>query len=39
MRKNNIESSQLVSVANIVPNGVMEVVAKQEEGWSYIKAG
>ena len=39
MRKNNIESSQLVPVANIVPNGVMEVVGKQEDGWSYIKAG
>ncbi len=39
MRKNNIEASQLVPVANIVPNGVMEVVGKQEDGWSYIKAG
>lgn len=39
MRKNNIDKSQLVSVATVVPNGVMEVVAKQEEGWSYIKSG
>lgn len=39
MHKHNIETSQLVSVAAIVPNGVMEVVAKQEDGWSYIKAG
>ncbi|MEP6749500.1 MAG: DsrE family protein [Bacteroidota bacterium] len=39
MHKNNIEPGQLVGVANIVPNGVMEVVAKQEDGWSYIKAG
>jgi intracellular sulfur oxidation DsrE/DsrF family protein len=39
MHKNNIEPAQLVGVANIVPNGVMEVVAKQEDGWSYIKAG
>jgi len=39
MRKNNITSNQLVTVANIVPNGVLEVVGKQEEGWSYIKAG
>ncbi len=39
MRKNNIDSGQLVTVANIVPNGVMEVVQKQEDGWSYIKAG
>jgi intracellular sulfur oxidation DsrE/DsrF family protein len=39
MHKNKIDASQLVTVANIVPNGVMEVVAKEEEGWSYIKAG
>jgi len=39
MRKNNIASSQLVPVATIVPNGVLEVVSKQEDGWSYIKAG
>ena len=39
MKKNNIDKSQLVGVANVVPNGVMEVVAKEEDGWSYIKAG
>jgi intracellular sulfur oxidation DsrE/DsrF family protein len=39
MRKNNLTPEQLVPVANVVPNGVMEVVTKEEEGWSYIKAG
>jgi uncharacterized protein len=39
MRKNNLEKSQLIPVATVVPNGVMEVVSKQEEGWSYIKSG
>lgn len=39
MRKNNLSADQLVPVATVVPNGVMETVAKQEEGWSYIKAG
>ena len=39
MHKNNLEASQLVPVAVVVPNGVMEVVAKQEDAWSYIKAG
>ncbi len=39
MKKNNIEVSQLVPVATVVPNGVMEVVTKEEDGWSYIKAG
>lgn len=39
MKKNNLDKSQLVDAATIVPNGVMEVVTKQEEGWSYIKGG
>ena len=39
MKKNNLDKSQLVTVATVVPNGVMEVVAKEEDGWSYIKAG
>lgn len=39
MRKNNLTPDQLVPVAHVVPNGVMEVVTKEEEGWSYIKAG
>lgn len=39
MRKNNLSADQLVPVATVVPNGVLETVAKQEEGWSYIKAG
>lgn len=39
MRKNNLDKSQLVPVATVVPNGVLEVVSKQEDGWSYIKSG
>ena len=39
MRKNNLDKSQLVTVATVVPNGVLEIVFKQEDGWSYIKAG
>ena len=39
MKKNNLDKSQLVDVATVVPNGVMEVVTKEEEGWSYIKGG
>lgn len=39
MKKNKLDKSQLVTEATVVPNGVMEVVAKEEEGWSYIKAG
>ena len=39
MRKNNLDKTQLVSVATVVPNGVLEVVSKQEDGWGYIKSG
>jgi intracellular sulfur oxidation DsrE/DsrF family protein len=39
MRKNNLDKTQLVTVAMVVPNGVLEVVSKQEEGWGYIKSG
>jgi intracellular sulfur oxidation DsrE/DsrF family protein len=39
MRKNNIDSSALAGVSHIVPNGALEVVSKQEQHWSYIKAG
>jgi intracellular sulfur oxidation DsrE/DsrF family protein len=39
MRKHNITSEMLLNVAGTVPSGVVEVVTKQEEGWSYLKSG
>ncbi len=39
MRKHNIVRADLLSVANTVPSGVVEVLIKQEQGWSYLKAG
>ncbi len=39
MKRYNVDAGMLVTAANIVPNGIMEVVYKQEDGWSYIKAG
>jgi intracellular sulfur oxidation DsrE/DsrF family protein len=39
MRKHNITSDMLVKEAGMVPSGVVEVVMKQEEGWSYLKSG
>ncbi len=39
MRKNNLDKTQLVAVATVVPNGVLELVTKQEDGWGYIKSG
>lgn len=39
MRKHKIVKADLLSVANTVPSGVVEVIMKQEQGWSYLKAG
>lgn len=39
MKQRKLEKSQILTVATYVPVGLAEVVMKQEEGWSYIKAG
>jgi intracellular sulfur oxidation DsrE/DsrF family protein len=39
MRKHKIVKTDLLTVANTVPSGVVEVLMKQEQGWSYLKAG
>ena len=39
MRKNNLDKTQLIPAAAVVPNGVIEVVSKEEDGWGYIKVG
>jgi intracellular sulfur oxidation DsrE/DsrF family protein len=39
MRKHKIVKADLLSVASTVPSGVVEVLMKQEQGWSYLKAG
>jgi intracellular sulfur oxidation DsrE/DsrF family protein len=39
MRRMKVEKSQLVPFAKVVPVAMLELSAKQQEGWSYIKAG
>lgn len=39
MRKHNITQDMLLKVAGTVPSGVVEIVLKQEQGWSYLKSG
>lgn len=39
MKDRNVTKDKLVSDAGTVPGGIMEIVKKQEEGWSYIKPG
>lgn len=39
MKRNNIDQSQLVPGVEIVPDGIYEIVSKQQEGWGYVKVG
>ena len=37
LRNNNIEKSQLLPGVQTVPDGIYELVSKQQEHWGYIK--
>lgn len=39
LKGRNIDLSRVIPEAVVVPLAVLELVTKQEEGWSYIKAG
>lgn len=39
MKQRKIEKKQILSSATFVPVGIAEIVLKEEQGWSYIKAG
>ena len=39
MRVAHLTITDLVPNATVVPSGIVEIVRKQEEGWSYIKGG
>lgn len=39
MKARNLTKDAIVADAGFVPSGVVEVVTKQEEGWSYLKSG
>lgn len=39
MRKHNIATDMIIKEAGIVLSGVVEIVLKQEAGWSYLKSG
>jgi len=39
LKGRNIDLSRVISEAVVVPVAVLELASKQEEGWSYIKAG
>ena len=37
MKRYNVDKSQLISGVQTVPDGILEIVEKQGEGWGYIK--
>lgn len=39
MRAHNLTKADLIPGVDVVPSGIVEVVRRQEEGWTYIKAG
>ena len=39
IKERKIDRSKISSVSGFVPAGIIEIVTKQEQGWSYIKAG
>ena len=39
LKMRNIKADRVIPEGTIVPVAILELVKKQEEGWSYIKAG
>jgi len=39
MRRLKVDKSRLLPLAKIVPVAILEISSRQQEGWSYIKAG
>jgi uncharacterized protein len=37
MKRHNVDQSQLLPGVSVVPDAIMEIVSKQNEGWGYIK--
>jgi intracellular sulfur oxidation DsrE/DsrF family protein len=39
MKERKVDKSQIIPAAGFVEAGIIEIVSKQEKGWSYIKSG
>ena len=39
LKNNSVDKSQLVAGVGTVPDGIYEIVSKQQENWGYIKVG
>ena len=39
MKRHKIKDSQIIEGVRRVPDGILEIIKKQQEGWGYIKEG
>jgi uncharacterized protein len=39
MKQRNLQKSYFLGLASYVPSAILEIVMRQEQGWTYIKAG
>ena len=39
MKRHKIKDSQIIGGVRSVPDGILEIIEKQQEGWGYIKEG
>lgn len=39
IKERKVDRNKIIKYAGYVPAGILEIVSKQEQGWSYIKAG
>jgi intracellular sulfur oxidation DsrE/DsrF family protein len=39
MKQRKIDKSKFIQSATYIPAGIIEIVEKQEQGWSYVKGG
>lgn len=39
IKERKVDRATIISKSGFVPAGIIEIVSKQEQGWSYIKAG
>jgi intracellular sulfur oxidation DsrE/DsrF family protein len=37
MKRQNVDKSQLIPGVEMVPDGIYEIISKQQQGWGYIK--
>jgi intracellular sulfur oxidation DsrE/DsrF family protein len=39
MKQRKLDKSKFIQSASYIPAGIVEIVEKQEQGWSYVKGG